>query len=123
MLRARTASWLRACTLGLFLGAQVFGIIPATYEHTLNVYETVPVATHNHGHTNRAAPDANHHHGITDLDDQCCALHSLAGPLPNAASVPQVTSASVRLPLPEITSLSYAVSYQLDRPPKSLPLV
>ena len=123
MSRARTVCWLRACLLGLFVCAQVFGIVPAIYEHTLKVYETVPVATHNHSLTNPVAPDADHHHGITDLEDQCCALHSLAGPLPNAASVAQVASASVRLPLPDIASLTYVTAHRLDRPPKSLSLV
>ena len=109
--------------LGLFVCAQVLGIVPAIYEHTLNVYETAPVATHNYSLTNPVALDADHHHGITGLEDQCCALHSLAGPLPNAASVAQVASVGVRLPLPDMASLTYVTVHQLDRPPKSLRLV
>jgi hypothetical protein len=53
----------------MFVCAQVIGVGPALYDHTLNVYETIPVATHHHVHSGRAAPDADHHHGITDLDD------------------------------------------------------
>jgi hypothetical protein len=116
------AIWLRACLLGLFVCAQTFGLLPALYEHTLNVYETTPVATHQHMPTNRAAPDAVHHHGITDLEDQCCALHSLAGPLPNATRVAQAVAAAAPLPLPEITALTCVTPHRLDRPPKPLPL-
>ena len=118
---ARTIWWLRACLLGLFVSAQVIGIVPALYDHTLNVYETTAVTTHHHVYTSRSAPDAEHHHGITDLQDQCCALHSLAGPLPDAATVVQVASAGVRLPLPEIAAPICVTPYRLDRPPKALP--
>lgn len=123
MSRARTICWLRACLLGLFVCAQVFGVVPTIYEHTLNVYETVPLATHNHSHTNHTAPDADHHHGITALEDQCCTLHLLAGPLPNGASVAQAVSEGAPLSLPEIATLICVAPHRLDRPPKALSLV
>jgi len=51
------------------------------YDHTLNVYETTPVAGHVHvrlaSHT--AQPDADHHHGLIHFHDQCYAIHSLSG--------------------------------------------
>ena len=48
MMLVRTIYWLRACVLGLFVVAQVAGVVPLIYDHTLNVYETTPVATHGH---------------------------------------------------------------------------
>lgn len=119
----RTVRYLRSCLLGLFVFAQIAAVIPAMYEHVINVYETTPVATHHHVRTNIAAPDADHHHGITDFQDQCCALHLLAGPLPRAISVVPVAAVGVRISLLEIVDLSYLNLRRLDRPPKSLPLV
>src|SRR5258708_36835628 len=83
MMFVRTIYWLRACVLGLFVVAQVAGVVPLIYDHTLNVYETAPVAAHGHRQVKSTAvnPDADHHHGLLDLHDQCCALHTLAGPL------------------------------------------
>jgi len=56
----RTIHNLRAVLLGLFVVAQVAGVIPLIYEHTLNVYETVPVKAHGHLHVrpDSAHPDA-----------------------------------------------------------------
>lgn len=81
----RTIRCLRASLLALFVVAQVAGVVPLIYDHTLNVYETAPVAAHGHAHVKPtvANPDADHHHGALDLQDQCCALHTLAGPLPH----------------------------------------
>ena len=45
-----TIRWLRASLLALFTVAQVAGVIPLIYDHTLNVYETMPVAAHGHPH-------------------------------------------------------------------------
>jgi hypothetical protein len=50
MMFVRTIYWLRACVLGLFVVAQVTGVIPLIYDHTLNMYETAPVAAHGHHH-------------------------------------------------------------------------
>src|ERR1700737_3859886 len=89
----------RACLLALFTLAQFVGVIPLIYDHTLNVFETTPVAGHSHVHTGSsiAAPDSGHHHGVLDLHDQCCALHTLAGPLPQISNPTPVEFAGVRL--------------------------
>ena len=84
MLFVRTIRWLRTILLGLFALAQIAGVSPLMYQHTLNVYETAPVAGHHHVRVATTAPDADHHHGILELHDQCCTLHTLAGPLPRA---------------------------------------
>lgn len=118
----RTLRWVRSCLLGCLVFAQV-AVVLSMHDHILNVYETVPVATHHHVRTNIAAPDANHHHGVTDFQDQCCALHSLAGPLPHQVNVMPVAFEGARIPLPELFALTYLNYHRLDRPPKSLPLI
>ena len=76
----RAIRWMRACVLGLFVAAQVAGVVPLLYDHTLNVVETVPVSAHHHRHVEPTAtnPDADHHHGLLGLHDQCCALDGAA---------------------------------------------
>jgi hypothetical protein len=45
----RTVPGLGASLLALLV-AQVAGVIPLLYEHTLDVYETTPVGVHKHPH-------------------------------------------------------------------------
>jgi hypothetical protein len=108
----------------MFVVAQVAGVIPLLYEHTLNVYETAPVAAHKHAHVapTVANPDADHHHGALDLHDQCCALHLLAAPLPQVSGVARVDFASMPVFAVELTALLGGNPAVLDRPPKPLPL-
>src|ERR1700720_4042922 len=120
----RTIRCLRAFLLALFVVAQVAGVIPLIYDHTLNVYETAPVAAHGHAHVKPtvANPDADHHHGALDLHDQCCALHTLAGPLPPVIDAAPVAFASVRIAPDESITLAGANPGVLDRPPRPVPL-
>src|SRR5262249_15108137 len=46
----RTIRRLRVCLLALFVMAQIAGVVPLIYDHTLNVFETTPVAGHTHVH-------------------------------------------------------------------------
>ena len=39
---------LRSWLLGLYIVAQVAGVVPLMYDHTLNIYETKPVRGHVH---------------------------------------------------------------------------
>src|ERR1700736_6120534 len=120
----RTIHNLRAVLLGLFVLAQVAGVIPLIYEHTLNVFETVPVKAHGHPHVRPDIehPDADHHHGALDLHDQCCALHTLAGPLPQPIDDAPVDFVSVRIAPDELIALTGGKPGVLDRPPRPLPL-
>jgi hypothetical protein len=121
MMILRTIRRLQACVLGLFMVAQVAGIEPLIYDHTLNVFETTPVASHSHRHVSAATSDENHHHGILDLHDQCCALHTLAGPLPVTANAARVDFADERTaPLPSL-ALAQRGPVLPDRPPRTLP--
>jgi hypothetical protein len=116
----RTICWLRACVLGLFVVAQAAGVVPLIYDHTLNVYETAPVAAHGHRQVKQTAsnPDADHHHGLLDLHDQCCALHTLAGPLPQIVDVSPADFVGLRTAPVEVIGLAGGKPNLLDRPPK-----
>ena len=74
---------LRRWLLGLFVAAQVVGVVPLVHDHTLNIYEATPVAGHVHFHqmSHTAQPDADHHHGLIDLHDQCGVLMKLLAQL------------------------------------------
>jgi hypothetical protein len=121
---ARTIRWFRSGLLGLFIIAQVAGIVPLIYDHTLNLFETTPVAGHAHRHVSAvAALDENHHHGVLDLHDQCCALHTLAGPLPVTQSAAPLAFPSGRTA--PLASIVFAQRGPVlpDRPPRPLPLI
>jgi hypothetical protein len=93
-------------------------------DHTLNVYEGVPVAAHGHPliEPTAATPDADHHHGALGLHDQCCALHTLAGPLPHVFDTTSTDFASARIVRDELIALTGANPTVLDRPPRPMPL-
>jgi hypothetical protein len=122
MTAVRKIRFLREALLALFLTAQGLGVVPLLYDHTLNVFETAPVAAHGHSRVlpTLGQPDADHHHGTLDLHDQCCALHTLAGPLPHALQAPGLAFAGVRLE----HEVSFAPPADdpgvLDRPPRPL---
>jgi hypothetical protein len=114
---------LRAVLIGLFALAQVAGVLPLIYEHTMDVF----VAAQADGAHDRVAPTgpgADHHHGILDVHDQCCALHTLAGPLPVFADIALTVRRGVRItPAAALTALADTDPARLDRPPKRVPLI
>jgi hypothetical protein len=115
----------RACLVGLFVVAQVAGIVPLIYDHTLNIYETAPVAAHGHQPVNPtvANPDADHHHGSLDLHDQCCALHTLAGPIPHVLDATPAHFMSMRIVPSKVIALTGGKPSLPDRPPKPVSLI
>jgi hypothetical protein len=124
MIFGRTIRCVRASLLALFVLSQGLGVIPLIYDHTLNVYETTPVAAHGHPDVKATvtSPDADHHHGALDLHDQCCALHTLAGPLPHVIDAAPVAFASVRIVPSKSIALTGSNPGVLDRPPRPVPL-
>ena len=118
----RTIRWLRTWLVGLFALAQIAGVSPLIYEHTLNVFDAAQ-ANIDHGHVTPTAPGADHHHGILDAHDQCCALHTLAGPLPDVADVALANPLSVRIAPAALVALADTEPGRLDRPPKPVPLI
>jgi len=125
MMFIRAIYCLRAGLLGFFVVAQVAGVVPLIYDHTLNIYETAPVAAHGHLQVKStvANPNADHHHGVLDLHDQCCALYTLAGPLPRVLDAAPADVVSVRIVPTEVIALTGGNSHLLDRPPKPVPLI
>ena len=121
----RTIRRFHAGLLALFVVAQVAGVVPLIYDHTLNVYEDAPVAAHGHPHVmpTAAVPDADHHHGLLDLRDQCCVLQILAGPLPDVVAVVPVDSATVPFIPGRLAALVGGNPPLLDRPPRPQPLI
>jgi hypothetical protein len=124
---ARVIGRLRAVLVGLFTFAQIACVSPLIYEHTLDVLGAAQVGDHainaDHDGTASAAPNADHHHGILDLHDQCCALHTLAGPLPAVADVALANPLSVRMAPAALAALADTEPARLDRPPKPMPLI
>lgn len=120
----RTICCLRACLMALFVVAQVVGVVPLICDHTLNVYEAAPVAAHRHLPIKAtvANPDADHHHGVLGLHDQCCALHTLAGPLPHVLDTAPVGFTRGGIVRDELIVLTGGNPGVLDRPPRPVPL-
>jgi hypothetical protein len=114
---------LRSWLLGLYIAAQVIGLAPLVYEHTLNVYKAVPVAGHVELTSGTTQHDSDHHNDFIDSHDQCCAIHSLTGPLAPTVSLALVEAAAMRVYPAESFALVAWHSARLDRPPKALPLV
>jgi hypothetical protein len=111
----RFGPWL----LGLFLVAQIAGIVPLVVVHIQHIFETsqdIAADIANTGLDHRR-----HHHGLDDSNDQCCTLHHhLAGIVSDADGVgigDYFTAPIVRLSL---RSLVGAEPGLLERPPKSL---
>ena len=113
---------LRSWLLGLYIAAQVIGLAPLIYQHTLNIYKAVPVAGHFQLTSGTTQHDSDHHHGFIDPHDQCCAIHSLTGPLARTVSLALVETAAMRVSPDELVALVSWYSNRLDRPPKALPL-
>jgi hypothetical protein len=95
------------------------------YDHTLNIYETAPVAAHKHPlvRPTVAMPDADHHHGLVALHDQCCALHTLAGPLPRVLDAAPAHFVSLRIVSTQAIVPTGGKPALPDRPPKPVPLI
>jgi hypothetical protein len=113
---------LRSWVLGLYIAAQALGLVPLIYEHTLDVYNAVSIAGHVQATNGKPQQDSDHH-GLGDSHDQCCAIHSLTGPLAPVVSLALVETAPMRISPAELVALASWHSARLDRPPKSLPLV
>ena len=115
----RFGSWL----LGLFLIAQIAGVVPVMFDHALHVFESQPALADAHDHS---APGrhGDHRHGIGDVKDECCSLHHhLTGVIPFTVPAAAFSLASVRLVAPPLRTLASADPILLERPPKSSSLI
>jgi hypothetical protein len=114
----RLAPWL----IGLFVFAQVAGVVPLISAHTLHVFESKQVVSDDDVLA-LGARGAQHHHSIADLNDQCCAFHHLAGVLVYALVVGPVSFARVVVASAAPKVLLAADPIPPERPPKSLSLI
>ena len=109
--------------LGLFLVAQIVGIVPVMFDHSVHVFESQPALADAHDHT---APGrhGDHRHGIGDVKDECCALHHhFAGIIPITAPTVTFTLTAVRVVASPLRALASADPILLERPPKSSSLI
>ena len=114
----RRVQSVRALLAALFIATQVIGVVPLLCDHTKEIYERAVAVTAApaeaipaNAASDRADPD-------DDLDDDCCALYSLAGPLPNVASITADYLASAHVFATPASSLAGRHSRVLERPPK-----
>jgi hypothetical protein len=105
---------------GLFLVAQLAGVVPFESIHpTPGLAHT---ATHDHGH---GTAGHTHEHDGTKQDaaiaDKCCALHSLVGVVPPVIAAILSDPIGERLLAEPSDRVSGIGPDRLDRPPRSLP--
>jgi len=113
--------------IGLFLVAQLSGIVPAQPAHAHLGSEGMALQVHHHHAHQHHGERPWHHDGSEEsgsLSDKCCALHAfMTGILPPAvASDPAVVLAS-RLVAIADQRFSGLAPDRLDRPPRPLPLI
>jgi hypothetical protein len=115
----RFGPWL----LGLFLIAQVAGVVPVMFDHAVHVFESQPAVSGAHDHS---APGrhGDHRHGIVDVKDECCSWHHhLAGVLPFTVRVVSASFAAVQMAVPTARASASADPILPERPPKSSSLI
>jgi len=113
--KRRFGPWL----LGLFLLAQIVGVVPVMFDHAMHVFESQPAVSSAHDHS---APGrhGDHRHGVADVKDECCSLHHhLAGVLPFALRAVAISFVAVLMVVPPARALASADPILLERPPKS----
>jgi hypothetical protein len=115
----RFASWL----VGLFMFAQIAGVVPLMSSHTLHVFESKQVVADEDGIHAIGPGGTRHHHSIADLNDQCCAFHHLVGVLVYALSVVPVSFTRIAIVSFPPSVLIAADPIPPERPPKSLSLI
>jgi hypothetical protein len=109
--------------LGLFLLAQLAGVVPVMFDHAVHVFESQPAVSSAHDHS---APGrhGDHRHGIGDVKDECCSLHHhLAGVLPFTVRVTSFSLAARPMLVAPARALASADPILLERPPKSSSLI
>ena len=114
----RFGPWL----FGLFLIAQMAGVVPLIFDHTFHVFESQRAISDPHDHS---APGrhGDHRHGMADVKDECCSMHHLVGVSPVALGFARVSFANARIVTPPASPLVNTGPLRLDRPPKSLSLI
>ena len=130
MISVRARRWFGRWLLGLFLMAQLAGVVPLVTVHLEHAIASEQDAAADSG-DGAAVSHAHHHHvhhgssphdhGASDPNDQCCTLHHhLAGVMPHAAparAADRVLAVIVSLPPAALVPADPGL---LERPPKLL---
>jgi hypothetical protein len=130
----RTAHGLTAWLIGLFMLAQLAGVVPFRDAHASPTAAHAPAnigtahARGDHVHKHSAGQahfhGEEHQHSDTDraglLADQCCALHGLAAIVPVVVAAVPAGIIGERIADARIDRMAGIVAGRLDRPPKHL---
>jgi hypothetical protein len=105
--------------VGLFLCAQVFGVMPLISGHTAHVAETQSVVASDHAGAGSGAHRGHHHRGDVDGDVQHHQMQDLSGALTCPIGQCQIAPRRVRAAGHEPAGLAGADPILLERPPKT----
>jgi hypothetical protein len=117
MLWIRGIRYIVPCVVGIFILAQLSGLVPRHYEHA-------GAASGHHAMTHAASLGSGraHHHALADQGDECCAVHAMQL-LPAASNAPAPGPTPPHRLLSPQRSLVSVRFTPLDPPPKLLPPV
>jgi hypothetical protein len=134
MISVHTRRWFGRWLLGLFLIAQLAGVVPLVtvhLEHAIASEQDAAADSDDSGTSAQASSHAHHHHvhhgsgphdhGASDPNDQCCTLHHhLAGVLPGLAPADVAAVVVTAIVSMRPAPLVPAEPGLLERPPKLL---
>jgi hypothetical protein len=122
--RLRTIPWFVRLLVGLFMVAQLAGVVSSPRASALPATPALASQSDNqqmHGHAEHGKPHDHHHHDGGSLAGTCCGLHAcFAGVLPPLAATAAVCT--IGEPIAAMTDdLTLGLSGgRLDRPPRPL---
>jgi hypothetical protein len=103
--------------VGLFLLAQIFGVVPLMSSHTTHVAEAQLVLSKDNAST-ESIPQRHHHHGDADGSIQHHELQDLNGSLACLVSSCEIACVYVAITAYAPDALAEADPILLERPPK-----
>jgi hypothetical protein len=118
----RTIRGVAPLLAGLFVIAQLSGVVPSRLAHALPTINAVAMVMHDH-HI-RPAMDADdhiakhHHHHDGAAGDECCALHLLVAVLSPVVDAQPADLFSAPIPSARLDVIIGIRSNRLDRPPR-----
>jgi hypothetical protein len=112
----RFGPWL----LGLFVLAQVAGVVPLILDHAIHVFESQRIESHDHSTPGR---HGDHRHGVADVKDECCSINHLTGVIIFISNVAPSSFAAAPVVSARARRLVDSTPLRLDRPPKTLSLI
>jgi len=106
--------------VGLFLFAQIFGVIPLISCHSAHAAGGASILCEHE--TDADAPPQSHHHHLGDADDAAHhhALQDLSGVMASALDRREESLVHIVITAPAPRALAPADQIRLERPPKSV---